>query len=193
MPARRRPALRAFDPAWTRVLLSAGGRLAAAAGLLLLLALALAAVLEPHWRHEAARLDAHRSAADVAPEPPPWPPAEAHAPRVSALLGLARRHGVTVRGLREANAPGAGTDGVTWRELTLSAEGRYAALRTFAASALDSDAALALDSLVLQRNDAGQGVLRAEFGFAFGHAAPATAAPSAPRRERRAATPGGAR
>ena len=192
-PARSRSALRAFDPAWQRVLKSPGGRLAAAAGLLLLLALALTAVLEPHWRSAAARLDAQRVPEAVMPELPVWPPAEAHAPRVSALLGLARRHDVMVRGLREATRPGAEVEGVAWRALTLSAEGRYADLRDFAASALDSDAALALDSLVLQRNDVGQGLLRAEFGFAFGHAASADAASSAARRDRRGPATGVAR
>jgi hypothetical protein len=67
---------------------------------------------------------------------------------------------------------------VVWRTLALSADGRYAALRGFAASALASDEALALDSLVLQRIDAAQGVLRAEFGLALGHAAPAPAEPA---------------
>lgn len=189
LAARRRPALRAFDPAWHRTLRSPGGRMLAASGLLLLLALALATVLEPHWRSAAASLDAQLGPVAAVPQAPAWPPAEAHAPRVSTLLGLARRYDVKLRGLREAAAVSAGEEGVAWRTLTLSAEGRYAALRAFAASALAADAALALDSLVLQRNDAEQGLLHAEFGFAFGHAAPTGAAPAA----RRGPAAGGAR
>lgn len=193
LAARGRSTLRAFDPTWHRLLGSPGGRLAAAATLLLLLALALATVLEPHWRSAAASLDAQRGPVAPMPEPPAWPPAEAHAPRVSTLLGLARRHDVKVRGLREAAAVSAGDQGVAWRTLALSAEGRYAALRAFAASALAADAALALDSLVLQRNDAEQGLLRAEFGFAFGHAAPAAAARASAPAARSGPAAGGAR
>jgi hypothetical protein len=193
IPARSRPALRAFDPAWHRTLQSPGGRLMAAAGLLLLLALALATVLEPHWRSAAASLDAQRAPQASVPQAPAWPPAEAHAPRVSTLLGLARRHDVKLRGLREAAVASAGDEGVAWRTLTLSAEGRYAALRAFAASALAADAALALDSLVLQRSDTEQGLLRAEFGFAFGHAAAAGAAQAAAPAARRGPAAGGAR
>jgi hypothetical protein len=182
-------ALRPFEPAWRRALQGPGGRLAAAAALLLLAALALAAVLEPHWRAAAQALDARRAGAPIAAPAPPWPAADAHAARVSALLGLARRHGITVRALREdAAVPAAAeaTAGVGWRGLTLSAEGRYAELRAFAASALAADAALALDSLVLQRTDTAQGLLRADFGFAFAHAVDAAAPGEArPTRGRR--------
>jgi hypothetical protein len=182
--------LRPFDPAWLRLAASPGGRAAVAAALVLLAALAVVAVLEPHWRAAAAQLDAQRPALRTEPVAPAWPAASDHASRVSALLGLARRHGIGVRGLREDAAPAGATAGpaVVWRAVSLSAEGRYADLRGFAASALASDAALALDSLVLQRPDLGQGVLRAEFGFAFGHAAPETAAGPSPTR-----TPGRAR
>jgi hypothetical protein len=142
------------------------------------------AVLEPHWRAAAAQLDAQRPPSRAEPAVPAWPAAADHAARVSALLGLARRHGISVRGLREDVSAASVSAGpaVVWRAVSLSAEGRYADLRGFAASALASDAALALDSLVLQRPDLGQGLLRAEFGFAFGHAAPEPAAGSSPGR-----------
>jgi hypothetical protein len=170
--------VRPFDPAWRRLLHSAGGRWAVAAGLVLLVALALATVLEPHWREAASELDARPRPEPAGGSAPSWPPAEAHASRVGALLGLARRHGVRVHGLREEKAieprdPTAG--GAVWRPVTISAEGSYAALRGFAASALAADAALAMDHLVLQRADTGQALLRAEFGLALGHAAPTKA------------------
>ncbi len=169
--------LRAFEPAAWRLLRSGPGRATVAAGLLLLGALSLAALLEPHWRERAAELDAARTPAAASSGPAPWPEATAHAARVSTLLGLARRHDVNLRGLREdAAAPRAAPSGVDWRVLTLSAEGRYADLRAFAASALASDAALSLDSLVLQRADTATPLWRAEFGFGFAHAAAGVAA-----------------
>ncbi len=176
--------LRPFDPGWRRLVASPGGRAAFAAALVLLAALAVVAVLEPHWRAAAAQLDAQRPPLRTEPVAPAWPAASDHAARVSALLGLARRHGISVRGLREDMAPANAAAGsaVVWRAVSLSAEGRYADLRGFASSALASDAALALDSLVLQRPDLGQGLLRAEFGLAFGHAAPEPAAGSGPTR-----------
>jgi len=176
--------LRPFDPACRRLAASLGGRAAVAAALALLAALAVVAVLEPHWRAAAAQLDAQRPALRTGPVAPAWPAARDHAARVSALLGLARRHGISVRGLREDVAPASAAAGpaVVWRTVSLSAEGRYADLRGFAASALASDASLALDSLVLQRPDLGQALLRAEFGFAFGHAAPEPAAGASPAR-----------
>lgn len=180
-----RSALRAFTPRWQRELSGPAGRAALVAGLLLLAALALAVVLEPLWRAEAAALDARRPPPAVRAEAPTWPEAAAHAARVSTLMGLAQRHGLRVRGLREDAAPVAPAHGVAWRSVALSAEGRYADLRGFAASALASDAALALDSLLLQRADASQGLLKAEFGFAFGHAADAAVAPQRPARSSR--------
>ena len=176
--------LRPFDPTWRRLAASPGGRAAVAAALVLLAALAVVAVLEPHWRAAAAQLDAQRPTLRTEPVAPAWPAASDHAARVSALLGLARRHGISVRGLREDMAPANAAAGsaVVWRAVSLSAEGRYADLRGFASSALASDAALALDSLVLQRPDLGQALLRAEFGFAFGHAAPEPAAGASPAR-----------
>jgi hypothetical protein len=178
----RRSALRAFTPRWQQELAGPAGRAALLAGLLLLGALALVGVLEPHWRAEAAALDARRPPPAAQAEAPAWPEPAAHAARVSAVMGLAQRHGLRVRGLREDAAPAAPAAGVAWRAVALSAEGRYADLRGFAASALASDAALALDSLVLQRADASQGLLKAEFGFAFGHAADAAAALPRPAR-----------
>jgi hypothetical protein len=173
--------LRPFDPAWRRLLHSAGGRWAVAAAWVLIVALALAAVLEPHWRDAARELDAQPRPEPAGSTAPSWPPAEAHASRVGALLGLARRHGLRVHGLREDKATEARdptTGDVVWRPITISAEGPYAALRGFAASALAADAALAMDHLLLQRADTGQAWLRAEFGLALGHAAPVKTQPA---------------
>jgi len=185
---RRGAVLRPFDSLWWRLVGSRGGRAACAAGLLLLVALALLAVLEPHWRASAAWLDQQRGPARADLASATWPAASAHAARVSALLGLARRHGIQVRGLREEAAAVVSSQAVGWRGVSLSVEGRYAELRDFAASALASDASLALDSLVLQRADLSQALLRAEFGFAFGHAAPPMT-PGAPPTRRAGVVP----
>jgi hypothetical protein len=187
---------RPFEARWRRVLQCPGGRLAGSAGLVLLTAVALAAVLEPHWRQATSLLDAQRPAATMdaahsAAAQPAWPPATAHSSRVSALLGLARRHDVRVRGLREDAAPASAEGGVAWRTVTLGAEGRYAALRRFAGTALAADEALALDSAVLQRADASQGLLRADFGFAFGHVAVPPAASGGLADGRRSGAPRG--
>jgi hypothetical protein len=60
------------------------GRAAVAAALVLLAALAVVAVLEPHWRAAAAQLDAQRPALRTEPAAPAWPAASDHAARVSA-------------------------------------------------------------------------------------------------------------
>lgn len=171
------PPLRPFESAAWRLLRTGPGRTLAGAVLLLLVAAALAMVLEPHWRLRAAELDAGQGPARVVADTDTWPDAAAHAARVSSLLGLARRHDLTVRSLREdAASDRAGTALIEWRPVGLSAEGRYGDLRAFTASALASDPALALDSLVLQRAELRSGVLRAEFGFALAHSRPAVAA-----------------
>ena len=173
--------IKPFDPAWRSWLQGRTGAVLALCGLLLLLAAALAAVLEPHWRAGAAALDNTR------PAPTPdttavlqWPAPQAHGGRVDQLLQLAREQGLKVLALREDAQVAPTASAVAWRGVTLHAEGAYARQRAFVAAALATDAALALDSLVLQRNDLGSATLRAEYVFAFGQqAAAAAGAPSA--------------
>jgi hypothetical protein len=163
---------RRHDAPWRRLLHSGAGRLALWGVLMLLAAAAAATVLVPQWRAEAALWQARAQAQPPATRSaePTWPEAQTHAARVRTLLGLARRHGVVVRAMRDdpSRAPGAeGTASPQWRLLTMSAEGGYAALRGFVASALVADPALALDALVMQRGDGQTAQLRAEFSWAF--------------------------
>jgi hypothetical protein len=208
MAARRHAALRPLDPAWRSAarafwvaLHTPAHRVLLAALLLLLVAAALAGVLAPGWQAEAAHFEAqaHRQLAALAasrqaPPTPDWPAATTLPPRVQTLLGLAERHGVTVRAWRDdggerppvgAVSPASIGSAPRWRGLVLSAEGDYAALRRFTSAALAADAALALDTLRFSRADLGSATLRAEFGFALAHAAvPAVPAAAPPRRGR---------
>jgi hypothetical protein len=191
----RPPLPRAADPWWRLAGLGGAVGGAVVAGVLLLVLAGVASFgLAPAWRAEAEQLraaasalraerlaaaDRARQAAAAAAPPTVWPAAGNEAQRVRVLLGLAQRHGVLVRALRQERvARGSGRvaaadkGAATWHLVAMSAEGPYPALRRFVAAALQADAALALDSLLLQRADTTTAVLRAELGWAFGSATP---------------------
>jgi hypothetical protein len=183
-----KPAQTAWRRAWPQGRAGAAAALACAGGVLALLLTAAAA---PRWRAEARDLRAEgavqraellraadRQRAAGQAQAPAWPPMAAESARVRALIGLAQRHGVRVRALRqqrgaEAAAPGGRDEAAAsarWLRVAMTAEGSYPALRRFVEAALADDAALALDSLVLQRADAGVAHLRAELAWALGSA-----------------------
>jgi hypothetical protein len=183
-----KPAVSAWRRAWPQGRAGAAAALACAGGVLALL---LAAVAAPRWRDEARELRAQATvqraellrAADrqraAGQQPAPtWPPKADEPARVQALIGLAQRHGVRVRALRQQRdaapaAPGGRGNpegSARWLRVAMTAEGSYVAMRRFVEAALADDAALALDSLVLQRPDAGVSQLRAELAWALGSA-----------------------
>lgn len=181
------PLPRAADALWRRALPAGpAGRAAVLGAGLLVPALLLAGIWAPGWRSEASELrqrlaaqhaEQHQRAARAPDAPVPavqWPAAAEDAERLRGLLGLAQRHGVVVRALRqERGGPAAGA--ARWLRVVMTAEAGYLPLRRFVEAALAADAALALDSLVLQRADTGSTTgstsLRAEFAWALGSAA----------------------
>lgn len=187
------PLPRPADPPWRRLWPGGvAGRAALLGCAALVLALLLATGAAPAWRAEAGtartQLAALRAeqvrAADrqrltTTLSVASWPPMADDAARVQVLIGIAQRHGVRVRALRQersgAGVPASRRDapaGARWLRVAMSADGAYPALRRFVEAALAADAALALDSLVLQRGDAASASLRAEFGWALGSAPP---------------------
>jgi hypothetical protein len=182
------PAQSRWRRAWPQGRAGAAVALACAGGVLALL---LSAVAAPRWRAEARALQAQHAAqraellraadrqrAAAQPSASSWPPMVDEPARVQALIGLAQGHGVRVRALRQQREGAAAASGTRvdaegsarWLRVAMTAEGRYADMRRFVEAALADDAALALDSLVLQRTDAGVASLRAELAWALGSA-----------------------
>lgn len=76
-----------------------------------------------------------------------WPSAQQLDRRLADVLTLAKRQGIVVLNQSER------VDRGGHLQLTLGLQAEYPALRRFVAAALAADAALALDSLRIQRND----------------------------------------
>jgi hypothetical protein len=157
------------------------GALHGAAGVLLLgLAVPLAAGLAPHWRAQAeaqrtearaaetvstrqAAERAQRGAAeaDLAQQRTPWPEAAASPRRAVALDTLARRQGLQLQQVRQQ------LDATQQLQVAMVGSGSYGAIRRFVERALAADAALALDRLRLQRDDAEAETLRFELQWSL--------------------------
>lgn len=134
---------------------------------------ALALGWAPRWRDDAAMMleSARRAIHAPAPTPPPQaasvltvlPPNSESGARLARLLETARRSGVVVRRLRES--------GTTPRQVQAEMGGRasYESLRTFVASALQADEALALERLRAQRASQDQTELEFDLVWTFFH------------------------
>jgi hypothetical protein len=166
-------------------------RLGGAGALALLLAVPLAAWITPRWQHAAeqavaaaaasaalqrqasiAQADRQRSQRGQSQATQAWPAAAEREARVARLLQLAQERGVAVRAVRQEAAAAPVVDGAPhWHVVALSLEGPYGRLRQFIADALQADPALALDALLLQREDGKPGPLRAELTWALASAA----------------------
>lgn len=141
--------------------------------------------------------------AQTGPVVPPLPAADTTPQRLADLLEQALRHGVRVDRLTQATAPAvpatvraapsvAATTATALpgrTTLQLQATGPLQALRAWASSALQHDAALSLDQLRWRRSAAGDGTLSAELQWSLWHSTPAagpanvnSAAPAAPPR-----------
>lgn len=100
--------------------------------------------------------------------------------RVARLLALAAKDGLLVGGLRQtaSDAAGAGPGAtVQWHAVSLPLRGSYAEIRSFLATALATDAALALDAVQLQREPGGApDTLRAETTWSLAQRRPDGAA-----------------
>lgn len=185
------PLPRSADRPWSHVVPpGASGRAMVLGAVATVLAMVLTLLVVPSWRDETAaaraELAAKRAervrAADLSrrlqPQPSAgWPAASEDPARLRTLLALAQRHGVQVRTLHQERAVSrvaarAREGGARWLQVSMVAEGGYAGLRHFVEEALAQDAALALDSLVLQRAGADSPGLRAELGWALASAAP---------------------
>ena len=142
------------------------------------LAALLAVVATPRWHDDAARADQalRQRASAVASMPRPLPlvpadlqleqalpPATQLPQRISALVQLARQHGVQIDSVRQS-APlrlgqGAAALAAERVPLRLAGTGAYTAWRRFAAEALQQDDALVLAELRLSRNSQADRVL----------------------------------
>lgn len=146
-----------FWPLW-RERLGLPGTLALLA---LLAAGLLAGVLTPRWQAQAdsgvaaaqrsLRAQAALKARDAAQRPaaaerPVWPSAASTPDRAAALLSLAQRSGVSVQRSREQAGDGGHL------QVSSSARGSYAALRSYIGEALAEDPALVLERIRLFRS-----------------------------------------
>lgn len=127
--------------------------------------------ITPGWQAQAAaRVPAPPEpgalVAAPAANPTVLPAAEAARERVAALLALATRHGVQ---LQRVDARLQRQQGAEHLALGMQVRGAYPGLRAFVEAALAADAALALDSMRLQRDGPDAAELQAELGWALHH------------------------
>lgn len=129
----------------------------------------------PLDRSDADRLTGALAAAEQTPQ------------RVAELLALAQSLGLTLHGIRQTWGPAGSGDAAGLRQLqvTLLLHGPYSVLRTLVAKALQQDAGLALDTLLLETvaatdrpvGGAAAASLRAELQWSLLMRAPGASAP----------------
>jgi len=104
-------------------------------------------LLLPPWRAAVADQQAQAAAkALLRPAAPAWPTAVQTPQRTQQLMQRAQREGLVILRATEQPDPASAT-----HRVQLHAQGSYGAVRRFVAQAMADDAALALESLRLQR------------------------------------------